>query len=139
GSYQPDRPDSTALLPGNNGSGSIMTPSPRDAHLLARIFAGKDVTDAEIRSMADKTCATFAAVLAQTKGERAQKEAIVQNLLNRAGIDPGPFLISLLQGDPNRPPAAWSPPIEPELPAAGSFPLAVLPGAIMPRFIRTAT
>jgi hypothetical protein len=106
-------------------------------YLFLRVLGGQDVPAAEIRSLPDKTWATLAAVLSQIKGDRAQKEATLRNLLVRAGIDAGRVLLALLGVDPSRPPEAWSPPIEPELPAAGAFPLARL-SRVVQRFVRVA-
>jgi hypothetical protein len=135
-SYSSPDPASTVLSK-SNGSLRTLVPNPQDAHLLVRVLNGQEVGPDEIRSVAEPNWGTLAEMLSRLKCDRAQKEALLLDLLERTGIDPDPVVVALLQVDPSRPPAAWAPPIEPELPLPGTFPLDGFP-AVVRRFIRTA-
>jgi hypothetical protein len=137
--YRPSDSDSTAL-PGSNGDGSALIPPSRDAHLLARIFAGQDVTAAEIQSMADKNCALIATTLITVKDNVAQQQVMLKRLLDGAGIDAGLFEAAIFRADPTRPfVESWPEPVRDGLPASEPFPLGAFTRATRGFFAGVAT
>jgi hypothetical protein len=116
-----------------------MIPSSRDAHILARIFAGQDVALAEIRAMADPTCAMIATILLRSRDNGEQQKAILGTLLADNAIDEGPFEAAILRADPTRPFIdPWPEPIRSDLPTAKPFPLSSFPIRFVQAFIKDA-
>jgi hypothetical protein len=143
-SYNSDQPLSTVLTGNNNGwagdVGSSLIPASRDAHLLARIFAGQDVTDAEIQAMDNPTCAMIASILIRSKDNWEQQKSILGTLLADNAIDEGPFVAAIFRADPTLPfTDHWPEPIRSNLPAAKPFPLASFPKFVQGFFKDVAT
>jgi hypothetical protein len=94
-----DLPPAAPVLPLASTPGpSIPASHGYEASILARIFAGEDITAAEIQSMPDKVCAVIATVLCRSKGLE-QRKTILQTLLSGAGIDEGSFYAPIFRFD----------------------------------------
>jgi hypothetical protein len=87
-------------------------PTARDAYVLARAYAGKDVTDAEIQAMTDRCCVSIACILHRSAEDNMdlgnllfsiKREYLLEALLKAADIDPGPFMEVILHVDPTKP------------------------------------